>query len=85
VRFVLDVAEEEEIPHHTTTIQRGGTDANRFQISGQGIPSMAICVPSRYIHSHSSIVDRRDYEAALKLLVAVTRRLDAKTVAQIRG
>ncbi|MHC4818965.1 MAG: M20/M25/M40 family metallo-hydrolase, partial [Planctomycetota bacterium] len=85
VRFVLDVAEEEKILHHTATIQRGATDANRFQISGQGVPSLAICVPSRYIHSHSSIVDRRDYEAALKLLVAVVRRLDAKTVARIRG
>jgi endoglucanase len=85
VRFVLDVAEEEKILHHTTTIQRGSTDANRFQISGQGIPSLAICVPSRYIHSHSSILDRRDYDAALQLLVAVVRRLDAQTVARIRG
>jgi len=85
VRFVLDVAEEEKIPHHTTTIKGGSTDANQFQISGQGTPSLAITVPSRYIHSHSSIIDRRDYEAALKLLVAVVRRLDAQTVAKIRG
>ena len=84
-RFVLDVAEEEEIPHHTTTMLGGGTDANRFQITGQGIPSLAICVPSRYIHSHSSIIDRRDYDATLKLLTAVCRRLDAETVARIRG
>ena len=85
VRFVLDVAEQENIPHHTTTIKGGGTDANRFQISGQGTPSLAICVPSRYIHSHSSVVDLRDYEATLKLLVALVRRLDAATVAAIRG
>jgi endoglucanase len=84
-RFVLDVAEEEKIPHHATTIEGGGTDANRFQITGRGIPSMAICVPSRYIHSHSSLLDRRDYDAALKLLVAVVKRLDARTVAKIRG
>lgn len=84
-RFVQDVAEEEKIPHHLTSIEGGGTDANRFQITGRGIPSMAICVPSRYIHSHSSLLDRRDYEAALRLLVAVVRRLDARTVARIRG
>jgi len=85
VRFVLDIAEEERIPHHTTTIKGGSTDSARFQISGRGVPSMAICVPSRYIHSHSSLIDRRDYDAALRLLVAVTRRLDAATVARIRG
>lgn len=84
-RFVQEVAEEEKIPHHLTSIEGGGTDANRFQITGRGIPSMAICVPSRYIHSHSSLLDRRDYEAALRLLVAVVKRLDARTVAKIRG
>jgi len=84
-RFVMEVAEEEKIAHHATTITGGGTDSNRFQISGHGIPSIAVCVPSRYIHSHSSVVDRRDYEAALRLLVAVVRRLDAETVARIRG
>ncbi|MHC4550645.1 MAG: M42 family metallopeptidase [Planctomycetota bacterium] len=85
VRFVLDVAEEEGIPHHTATIKGGSTDANRFQISGHGIPSLAICVPSRYIHSHSSVLDRRDYASALQLLVAAVRRLDAEMVARIRG
>jgi len=84
-RFVMEVADEEEVPYHVTSLDKGSTDANRFQITGAGIPSMAICVPSRYIHSHSSIIDRRDYEAALKLLVAVVRRLDQKTVDRIRG
>jgi len=84
-RFVTDVAEEEGIPFHTTTLTGGGTDANRFQISGTGTPSMCICVPSRYIHSHSSIIDRRDYDAALQLLVACVKRLDADMVASIRG
>ena len=33
-----------------------------------------------YIHSHVSIIDRRDYDATVKLLVAVVKRLDRKTV-----
>ncbi len=85
VRFVMEVAEEEKIPYHTTTLTGGGTDSNRFQISGHGTPSCAICVPSRYIHSHSSVIDRRDYENTLRLLAAVVQRLDAATVARIRG
>jgi endoglucanase len=84
-RFVLDVAEEEGIPHHATTLKGGSTDSNRFQISGIGVPSLALCIPSRYIHSHGSIIDRRDYDAALQLLVSLCKRLDAKTVAKIRG
>lgn len=84
-RFCLDVAEEEGIPHHATTLKAGGTDSNRFQISGTGVPSLALCVPSRYIHSHGSIIDERDYDAALRLLVALCKRLDVATVAKIRG
>jgi endoglucanase len=85
LRFVLDVAEEEGIRHHTCSVEGGSTDANRFQLAGRGVPSLAIGVPSRYIHSHSSIVDLRDYAAALKLLTAVVTRLDTETVGAIRG
>jgi endoglucanase len=35
---------------------------------------------ARYIHSHVSIVDRRDFDATVRLLVAVVKRLDRKTV-----
>lgn len=85
VRFVRETAEQEGIGCHTTTLPRGGTDAGRFHVSGTGIPSLAISVPSRYIHSHSSMIDRRDYEATLKLLVRLCERLDAATVSNIIG
>ncbi|MDF1561504.1 MAG: M42 family metallopeptidase [Deltaproteobacteria bacterium] len=84
-RFVMDVAEEEKIPYHATSLGGGSTDANRFQVAGAGVPSVAICVPSRYIHSHSSLIHRDDYDSALALLTAVTKRLDEETVRKIRG
>jgi len=40
-------------------------------------------VPARYIHSHVSIIDRRDYEATVTLLVALVQKLDAKTAAAL--
>jgi len=82
--FVREVAEEERIPHHASTLTGGGTDSNRFQISGTGVPSLALCIPSRYIHSHSSLVDRRDYDATLSLLVGICKRLDADRLRWIR-
>lgn len=63
------------------SIERGGTDAGRIHLHGQGVPSISIGVPSRYIHSHVSIIDRRDFESTVDLLVALVKRLDAKTVA----
>ncbi len=84
-RFVMNVADDEKIPYHVTSIEGGSTDSARFQITGSGIASMAICVPSRYIHSHSSIIDQRDYQAALDLLVAVAKRLDTNALREIVG
>ena len=39
-----------------------------------------IFIPTRYIHSHSTIMDRKDYDAAVRLLVELSKRLDRKTV-----
>ena len=47
---------------------------------GEGVPSLSLGIPSRYIHSHNSIIDLRDFEATVKLLVALVKRLDRKTV-----
>ncbi len=36
----------------------GGTDAGQMHLTRDGVPSVAITVPVRYLHSHTS-VDRK--------------------------
>ncbi len=81
--FVIDVAEELDIPFQYTVIPGGGTDAGSQHVSGQGIPSLAITVPTRYLHSHSSIIHEDDYHNTVKLVEEVVRRLDKETVEKI--
>jgi endoglucanase len=64
-----------------TVRQGGGTDAGAFHLSGEGVPSIVLGVPARYIHSHNSIIDVNDYLAMVKLAAALVKRLDAATVA----
>jgi putative aminopeptidase FrvX len=40
-----------------------------------------LAVPARHIHSHSSILNRDDYDRAVRLLVALLQKLDDTTVA----
>ena len=61
-------------------MERGGTDAGKIHVTGQGVPSISMGVAARYIHSHVSIIHRRDYEQAVQLLVALVQRLDQRTV-----
>jgi len=46
------------------------------------VPSISAGVPTRCIHSHAGILHADDYDAALKFLLALIRRLDGKTVAR---
>ncbi len=82
--FVINVAEEENIPFQFSTIPFGGTDAGRFHLYGSGVPSLFIGIPTRYIHTHASIFHRDDYENAIKLLLKLIERLDEKTVLEIK-
>jgi putative aminopeptidase FrvX len=78
--LAVEVCEKGKIPYHLGTVERGGTDAGRFHIYDTGVPSLVIFIPTRYIHSHSTIMDRKDYDAAVRLLTELTKRLDRKTV-----
>ena len=81
--LVVETAEKLRIPLQFESVERGGTDAGKFHMIGEGVPSLAMGVAARYIHSHVSIIDRRDFERTVELLVAVVRRLDRKTVEKL--
>jgi endoglucanase len=49
-------------------------------LSGEGVPSVVLGVPARYIHSHNSIIDLNDYLHLVALTTALVRRLDEGTV-----
>jgi endoglucanase len=78
--LMIDTAKEQDIPFQLSVMERGGTDAGAIHITMQGVPSIVIGVPCRYIHSHVGIIHRDDYDNAVKLLVAVIKKLDAGTV-----
>ncbi|MEK7329405.1 MAG: M42 family metallopeptidase, partial [Candidatus Eisenbacteria bacterium] len=79
--LVIDTAKRIKVPLQFESVERGGTDAGRIHVTGQGVPAISMGVPARYIHSHVSMIDRRDFDATVKLLVALVKRLDKKTVA----
>jgi endoglucanase len=81
--LVIKTAEECGIPYQFEVIPGGGTDAGSMHVSLEGVPSLAISIPARYIHSHSSIIHRDDYENTVKLIVEVIKRLDRNTVDQL--
>ncbi len=81
VDFVVGVAREAGIPHQVAVRRSGGTDAKSLQFTGEGVPCVVLGTPSRYIHSHNSVLHIGDYLSAVRLVNAVVPKLDAATVA----
>ena len=81
--LALETAEKEKIPHQLAVRRGGGTDAGEMHLSGEGVPSVVLGVPARYIHSHNSIIDLADYRAMVDLSVALIRRLTVRQAAKL--
>jgi endoglucanase len=78
--LAIETARQEGIPHQVTVRRSGGTDAGSFHVANQGVPSIVLGVPARYIHSHNAIIDLNDYLHMVALAIALVRRLDDETV-----
>jgi putative aminopeptidase FrvX len=75
LRLLVDVAEENKIPYQLEAGLAGSTDAARISLTREGVPSGVICVPTRYIHSPSSLLSLEDAENAVKLMVAAIQKI----------
>lgn len=81
--FVINVADELNIPYQFDAIPGGGTDSGAIHLTANGVPALSITIATRYIHSHAALLHRDDYENTVKLITEVIKRLDKETVHKI--
>jgi putative aminopeptidase FrvX len=80
--FVCELADLNNIPYHYTSI-KGGYDTGMIHLTNFGVPSLAIGIPSRYIHSANSLISLEDYEHVLNLITLIVKNLDENILKQI--
>ncbi len=83
--FVVDTARSIGLKPQFNSMPGGGTDAGRMHVYKAGVPSLVVGVPTRYIHSHSGIIHRDDFDAVVSLMTEVVMWLDRSTVETIKG
>jgi putative aminopeptidase FrvX len=64
------IAKKREIPCQLSILPRGGTDAGPMQRSRGGFRTMTLSVPTRYIHTITETIHRKDLQSAIDLLAA---------------
>ena len=70
VREIAALAEAEGIDFQKTMLRAGGQDGAAAQQAAAGARAVGIVVGTRYIHTVTEMADKRDLEAARKILTA---------------
>jgi len=70
VKSLIDAAERSGAKYQREVLVGGGTDTTAIQLTRGGIPSGAISIPCRYVHSAAETIDMNDFEAGVKTLVS---------------
>ena len=65
------LAKEKDIPIQTKTTVAGGNDAGAIHKACSGVYTIAVSLPCRYIHSGTSVGDKKDMKACYDLAVAL--------------
>ena len=63
----------------------GGTDAGNIHKSLDGIISMTLSIPTRYMHSHRLVIHRKDYVQTVKTIAEFCKRLDKELLNIIKN
>lgn len=74
-----DLAERLEIPYKLELMpRRSGTDADALQIAAEGIPTMVLGIPLRYMHTPVEMVAMKDIARTGRLMAEFAAGLDEK-------
>lgn len=68
---MVSLCEERNIPYQLGVLEKGATDAGAIHLSGGGVPSGCIAIPTRNIHTPGEIVAKQDVENAVSLALAI--------------
>ncbi len=69
-RELLTAADRAGVTTQQEILMRIGTDAGALQFGGAGIPAGTVSIGTRYTHSPIEVLDERDLEDAVRLLIA---------------
>jgi len=85
LKFVKNIAKENNIPTQTYVMRRGGSDVSEMQNISGGAPVLALGVPVKNIHTGVSIISYDDYENAVKLITKVVEALDEDIINDLKS
>lgn len=83
-RKLEQIAKDAKIKHTFDGLTGGGTDAGNILLTKEGVLAMTVSIPSRYMHSHNTMIDILDVDATVELIVKFIADFKAADLATMK-
>lgn len=80
IRHALDIAKEHQMPIQEAVRSGGGTNAKFLHTTRNGMPTIVVGVPVRYVHSHHGFVAYQDYLDTIALVKQIIVSLNDEVI-----
>lgn len=80
LEYAKKLAREKKIPFQMIVRKQGSTNAGKYHITGKGIPSLVLGIPTRYAHTGYCYASLTDTKAAIDLALACIESLTKEKV-----
>ncbi len=79
LKLAMDTATKAKIPFQRAAASRAtGTDTDAFAYSNEGVPSMLMSLPLRYMHTTVEMCHKDDVENTIKLIFETLKNIEAE-------
>jgi len=82
--YIEQIATTNKIKLQYEVLSGYGEDGAMYQKSREGIPAINLGIPTRYLHSHNSVIDLQDYTKGVELVNHILNDLNPDKINQIK-
>lgn len=76
IEFAKEIANKNNIKCQHAVRLSGGTNAGKIHLSNEGVPTLVLGIPTRYVHTHYGYASFRDFQDTVSLAVEIAKNLN---------
>lgn len=80
ITFAKKIANENNITCQDAVRVAGGTNAGKIHVSNEGVPTLVLGIPTRYIHTHYCYASFKDFQNTVCLAVEIIKNLNSNII-----
>lgn len=80
ITFAKKIAKENNITCQDAVRVAGSTNAAKIHLSNEGVPTLVLGIPTRYVHTHHCYASYKDFENTVNLAVEIIKNLDSDII-----